>query len=331
VTAPAFDDVGSYQLEGYRLEGHSPPAPPEVPPSRRRVRRADRRLDPSGTPTRHPDGRRRLRLRLRRKASADARARAEDRPYARLGLLWAVLLLAAVVIGSVALALLVAPVGLIAAASALRAARQEPAADTEGPSAPETLFFGRPIAHSDVRRLVLGCVVLTPFVALAGPIAALAGSALVVGVAAVAAPSLGCSRLGGALAVAAPVSAMSAVVAARGQGSAVGFVLVTAIIFYDAAACLMGNRPTGGIVGVVSALLSLAALGFLVALLANPPFGGDRAWVFCLMVGVLAWVGVKLSRALMRGGPTLPALARLDSLVVAGPVWVIAVAFVLHR
>jgi hypothetical protein len=49
------------------------------------------------------------------------------------------------------------------------------------------------------------------------------------------------------------------------------------------------------------------------------------------MVGVLAWLGVKLCRALMRGGPTLPALARLDSLVVAGPAWVIAVAFVLNR
>jgi len=357
--------VEAYQLEGYQLEGYrlEAPGPDRVAPAAApplRARRAPRRIErqrtrrPASTPTEAnpepgfeatagPRPSRRARphppLRLRRKANPANRLRAEDRPYARLGLLWALCLVVGLIVGSAALAVLLAPVGLVAAASALRAARRDSApeagedgiAEPAGESKPELVLFGRSIGASDARTAVLAGVVVTPLVALGGPLPAVAAALLVIVGAALSSKSLGCSPVGAALAVAAPVSAMCALVVARDQGFAVAMVFVAAVCTYDAAACLMGNRATGGFVGVVSGLLTLAALGFLVTALANPPFGGDRAWVFCLMVGVLAWLGVKLCRVLMRGGPTLPALARLDSLVVAGPAWVIAVAFVLNR
>jgi hypothetical protein len=47
-------------------------------------------------------------------------------------------------------------------------------------------------------------------------------------------------------------------------------------------------------------------------------------------LAVLAPLGVALADRLV-GGHRLPALRRLDSLLLAGPMWVVAVAVVLHR
>ena len=91
----------------------------------------------------------------------------------------------------------------------------------------------------------------------------------------------------------------------------------------------MGTGTHGGILGAVAGAVMVAILAFLVAATLVPPYSGHRPWVMLGLIAVLAPVGVQLARRL--GSAGLPALRRLDSLLLAGPVWVVAVAVVLHR
>jgi hypothetical protein len=81
---------------------------------------------------------------------------------------------------------------------------------------------------------------------------------------------------------------------------------------------------------VVGGLLTVAVVAVFTAAAIDPPFSGDRPWIVFGLVGVLAPAGVALL-SLVVSGVRLPALRRLDSLVLSGPAWVIAVALLLHR
>lgn len=70
-------------------------------------------------------------------------------------------------------------------------------------------------------------------------------------------------------------------------------------------------------------------LAVLAAAVVNPPFSGDRAWVVFGLVAVLCPLGIILGRR-VAGGVSLPALRRLDSLLLAGPAWVVASHLVLR-
>jgi hypothetical protein len=67
-----------------------------------------------------------------------------------------------------------------------------------------------------------------------------------------------------------------------------------------------------------------------VAAVVVPPFSGRNPWILLGLVAVLAPAGV-FAFARIGRDRQLPALRRLDSLVLAGPAWVIAVALLLHR
>ena len=76
--------------------------------------------------------------------------------------------------------------------------------------------------------------------------------------------------------------------------------------------------------------MTVGVLAVFVAAVVVPPFSGRSPWILLGLVAVLAPVGVVLRRASARAR-RLPALRRLDSLVLAGPAWVIAVGLLLHR
>jgi hypothetical protein len=246
-------------------------------------------------------------------------APAAVRPRASLSILWGLALLAALFVGPIEMAALVAPVAFFAAASGLR--------------------FGSPVGADRTnrsplvtirRRLWLAAAVgAIPFVALAGPLVAV-GSAVAVGGLVF---CLGCRKRyarGPVLAITlAPALAAGSLVLARREGLVVSFVLVAATGLYDLAACLMGKGRDGGLPGLIAGLATVGMFGFVVGAIANPPFHGPWPWIVCGLVGLLAAVGVRVVSRLVVPGQA-SALRRLDSLALAGPVWVVLVLVAFH-
>ena len=241
-----------------------------------------------------------------------------------LGLLWAAVLFAAAVAGPAATAGLLIPVGLVAALSAVRA---EPAAKA-APSIPA--LPGRPV--SSVVAVGVIPAIAMPLAALAGPRPTVAvGALLAIAVAAV----LLAARTGGFpfrvfFAAFWPAIAAASVVLALHQGESEALTLLAAVCLYDMASFIMGTSPLGGLVGVVSGWVTVGALAVLVAAALVPPYSGHTPWILLGLVAALAPVGVVICAITVRAR-RLPALRRLDSLVLAGPAWVIAVSLLLHR
>jgi hypothetical protein len=122
------------------------------------------------------------------------------------------------------------------------------------------------------------------------------------------------------------------IVLARGQGTNEAVALAGAICAYDVGSFLMGNSRTalGGPVGVLFGWLSVAVVAVFVAAILDPPFSGVRPWILFGTVALLAPVGVILADRIVNG-LRLPALRRLDAMILACPAWVLMMAFVLHR
>ncbi|MGH9114881.1 MAG: hypothetical protein ACRDWW_03535 [Acidimicrobiales bacterium] len=172
-------------------------------------------------------------------------------------------------------------------------------------------------------------------VLLAGAELGVAGTALVVApVAAIAAWSAARVALArganGVVAALAPIVAAAALVVARGQGLSEALTLICAVCLYDTASFVTGAtarwlRWVGPLVGAIA----VGVLAVFVAAVFVPPFSGARPWVLLGLVAVLAPAGVAVGRRLA-GGARLPALLRLDSLILCGPAWVVAVGLLMH-
>ncbi len=279
------------------------------------------------------------RLRARRQAKASAGALAADRTLADspavlrpartvlLGLLWAALLFVAAAGGAALMAVLLIPVALVAALSGVRA-------QTGMAIVPSTIKGGDGAGVSPVMAIAVTPAIVLPLAGLAGgPVTVVLGALLGFGAVAllVAAPG---RRLpyGVLLAAFCPAVAAASVVVALGQGLAEALTLLAAVCLYDMANFLTGTGrgPLGGPVGVVAGWLTVGVLAVLVAAVVVPPYSGVNPWVLLGLVAALAPAGVLLCSRIGRPRP-LPALRRLDSLILAGPAWVVAVGLVLHR
>ena len=129
-----------------------------------------------------------------------------------------------------------------------------------------------------------------------------------------------------AVAVAGPLVAALSFVVADSQSANLALVLALLLCVYDAGCYVNGNgRGAGGLAGVVAGLLSVAVVAFLVAAVLDPPFTGFRPWLVVGTAGLFAPLGVWLASR-VPGCDRLPALRRLDSMILAAPAWVILVA-----
>jgi hypothetical protein len=256
------------------------------------------------------------------------------------GFLWGLLLVAAEFEASALVAIVLAPVAVVATASGLRAA---------GFGGTPNLAALRPTTGDDGARvlpgpaalLAVGPQVLAMVAAFAAPFVALGGIA----------PGVVAVALFGGLALAAawagspvtrmpafvllgwgPALAATCMVLARGQGRGEGLALAAAILAFDAGAFIMGHGRSalGGPLGTVFGFVCVAVVGIYVAAALNPPFTASRSVeVFALTAaGMVAGV-LAISWAV--GGQRLPALRRLDSAVLAAPLWVAAVAALPHH
>jgi hypothetical protein len=226
-----------------------------------------------------------------------------------------ILLLVGVAAGSVVLAVVVTPVVVVAVLSGRRAAVRGRAevAPSRGPLL--------------AALVVAGCA---PLVAVAGvvPFVVVAGGGFG------AAAWLERGGAGGwpawrpVATAAAPVVAGGSLVLASRQGTELATVLILAVCLFDAANAVMGTAPTGGLLGAVAGAATVLVLAVVVESLLVPPFVGRSPWILCASVAVCAPLGVLACGRLAPG--RVPALRRLDSLVVAGPLWLIVVAVALH-
>jgi hypothetical protein len=248
-----------------------------------------------------------------------------------LGIVWAGLIVAAVTTSSVAAVAVLIPVGVVASISAVRAVTGDWDSG-DGRSRTRNVFV-----TGSRYGLAVAAPVALPLAALSSSKAAVVATALVVvgGAAILLASAQGASfafslrLLAGILG---PSVASMAVVLARSQGSNEAVAFIAAMLGYDLAAFIFGTGrgALGGVGGVVAGLFTVAVVGVFTAAAIDPPFSGDRPWIVFGLVGLLAPAGVALL-SLIVSGARLPALRRLDSLVLSGPAWVIAVALVLRR
>lgn len=235
-------------------------------------------------------------------------------PHARLGLAWAVVSFVALVAGPLALALLLAPACAAAANQAAGTWRRH----TRRPA--------RPVTAGGAGLLVLG--------AAAGPWAVVGVAALLVALVA------GSSLLGGGGRRADPVLTLVITLAVglagagpvllRDKGLIVVMVLFSYAFVHDTAAYIVGTGARSAWEGPAAAAVSLCALTLAVAAVLVPPFRGASPWLLGALAMVLALLGPAAGTALLgTRSARAPALRRLDSLLLLGPVWALVAALVL--
>jgi hypothetical protein len=284
-----------------------------------RRRPAERPLARAARPDRRKAPSRRRQLRSQRRQQALE----TDGPHVTLGVLWAGVTLFATIEGPVWSAVLLAPVAALAAASTFRSwhgrPAAEPDADSATPQPPLALLAGSASA----------VVVLASVAGLWATL--VVGVLVVIGIVAseVKASTGPPGLLQRTLLILLPAAAGSGLVLARAQGLSEGVALVAMISFYDSAAYLIGTGARFAVEGPIAGLASIGALTLFLA--AMPPFAGDTPWILGGLAAVLAPLGPIVARRLTpEPSARVPALRRLDSLIVLGPAWGAATALLLH-
>lgn len=240
-------------------------------------------------------------------------------------MIWAAGTLATILAGAVWLAVWLAPVAALAAISSLRSWPAKTAAEQDAPrngARPPIVLAGASAA----------AVTLT---ATAGPLAALVAGALVAGAFGLVIPvpaRHGPGRIRLVAIVLAPAAASVSLVLTRRQGLPECLVLAGMVTLYDSATFLIGTGARNRFEGPVAGLASIAALTLLVAAVLVPPFRGASPWILGLLAAVLAPVGPKMVAHLTGDARArVPALRRLDSLLLLGPAWFIGTSVLIHR
>ncbi|HVF75815.1 MAG TPA: MoaD/ThiS family protein [Acidimicrobiales bacterium] len=248
----------------------------------------------------------------RRDSSATSAAAANDvpdGPHVRLGLAWAAVTTVALTAGPVPLALWLAPTAGVAAAQVARTSRKKP-------QRPDIAA-----ATAGAALVVVGSV--------GGPLGTAAGL--------VAAAAVAFARTGKhvvplrTLTVSAPVGvAAAAPVVLRTDGFAHAFVLLALLWAYDSGNYVVGTGAGNRWEGPVAGIASIFAVSLAVAVVFAPPFEGAWPWVFAALVAVTAPVGERIATRLLGDRDAhVPVLRRIDSLLVAGPLFAAASLVVL--
>jgi len=305
--APAPESVpGSAGERSPRLR-FAPGPPPELPA---RVRAAPvdgalaRRVEPLASPAPAPLPRRPLVV------VPDV-----DRPHVRLGLAWAVCTALVTWAGELPLALWFAAAAALAAAQAVRAWRRR----GEHPS---TLVAVAGAAALPLAALG-GVHTITPVVA--ATIAASLLSRLWL-------PAPRAVRcLGLTYLIALPIGlAAASPVLLRDIGLAAPYVLLGMVALYDAGAYIVGTGASAAWEGPAAGVAALVPITIVVAVVLVPPFRGASPLLLGLVAAGLAPLG-PLAGSMVLGDRAAyaPALRRLDSLLLLGPVWAwVAVALI---
>jgi hypothetical protein len=232
-----------------------------------------------------------------------------DGPRVRLGVLWFVLNVAALVLGLGWVAGLYAATAAIAALQTVRSWRARRVRPSRGFAAVAAAVL--PIAAA-VDTAVLGGAVVG--LAIGAVVAAFLEPRRAGGVLAAAGYNVQCSLFVG-------LAAACVVVAYRFEiGAAVALVLVVAA--YDSGDFLIGTGSSNHIEGPVAGAAGILVAMFAVAALGVPPFEFPSAFAFAGLAVVLCPAGQLLASAILPAAAApAPALRRLDSMLLLAPAW----------
>jgi hypothetical protein len=233
-----------------------------------------------------------------------------------LGVLWGALVVAALFAGAGWLALVLAPAAALAAAQTARTWRRADAPPIEGMAALGAAALVLGAAGGFVGLVVAAAVGTAAAAALDRTVAArhkagqlrrprsLARTLLIAGVV--------------GLGAAAPVLLR----ARSSHGAVVTLALCTYALVYDASAFVIGSDAGHAWEGPLAGLASIGAVTVAVAAVLVPPFKGVSPWALGVVAAVTTPLGPWLVPQLVGDvHPRVPALRRLDSLLVLGPVW----------
>lgn len=234
-------------------------------------------------------------------------------PHARLGLVWFVVSMVALGAGRLGLTLVLAPCAGLAALQAARSwhSHPRPSAPVAGAGAALLVLAaaGGPLAVGVVAVALVGVVVAGVVVGgnrQVEPVVTLV-AAVVVGVAA-----------------ASPVLLLS-------RGIVPVLVLLVFAAVHDASAYVVGTGAASAWEGPAAGAAGIAAVTLGVAAVLVPPFRGATPWILGGLAVVLAPLGPYAASALMGDRrANVPALRRIDSLLVLAPVWCLVAILVLE-
>lgn len=117
-----------------------------------------------------------------------------------------------------------------------------------------------------------------------------------------------------------PGLAAATLVLVRGLGRTEALVLFALVAAHDAGSFLAGAGAAGRWEGPLTGAACTIPVTLAVAALWTDPFAGASPWVLGGIAAVTAPLGPALARVLVPAGRA-PALGRLDSLLVTGPIW----------
>jgi len=99
-------------------------------------------------------------------------------------------------------------------------------------------------------------------------------------------------------------------------------ILLVSVMAYDASDYVVGSGASNGIEGPLSGILMIGAGTAVFAVVNAPPFEGADIWSFSVLAMIACPAGQLLASALLpTAGAHAPALRRLDSLLVVAPAW----------
>jgi molybdopterin synthase sulfur carrier subunit len=232
---------------------------------------------------------------------------ASVRPHGRLGLAWAAVTLGFTVAGPAWLAGWLALAGFIGGAQTCVVWRKR--GERPVPLAAAAIAAGLPIAASfDISKIT----------------AVVVAGALVTLVSRLRTPTLAPLRdIALTLAVAVPIGlAAAAPVLVRHTGIAATLLLLATICAYDAGAYLVGTGASSAWEGPAAGVAALIPLTIFAEVVLLPPFAGAQPLFLGLLAAVLAPAGPVAASALLGDRSAhAPALRRLDSLLLLGPLW----------
>jgi hypothetical protein len=230
-------------------------------------------------------------------------------PRVRLGLLWFAVMLAAVFLGAWA-------IGLVLALVCGAAASQSAAAWRHAGRRPHQIVAGLPGLG-----LPVAAVIGTGMLGLAALVAA--GAALVAAttdprrrypVVADAGLTLQCGFAVGL------AGASFVVIRNLEIGAAVSLLLL--LCAADVGDFLVGTGANTSIEGPIAGIVAVVVVTFAIGVFAFPPFDMGSAWVFGGMAAALGPLGQVAATALLPAPDArAPALRRIDSLLLVGPLW----------
>ncbi len=234
-----------------------------------------------------------------------------DGPIIRFGAAWALVTFIAAGAGVIALAVWYALIAAVAALQACGSWRKRPRqpviplAAAGAALLPLTAAVSLSVMAGTVVALVIACLFWRPDAQRSAPALTLI-VALPIG-----------------LAAASPVLV-------RRLGLVEVVVLLSLIGVYDASAFLVGTGATRRWEGPAAGIAFMFAVTLAAAAVFVPPFGGVSAWLLGALAAALAPLGPIAGLKLLGDAKArAPALKRLDSLLVLGPLWTAAAYWLL--